>query len=80
MLHLVRDPRGIVNSRLAFVDFPHQKKYPITCQRMAEDLNYVMSPTGAEEFTNKYKVIRYALLANKRIKVCFVLILQTQKK
>jgi len=60
----VRDPRGILNSR-EHLDKQNDihikvdtKSLPLTCQRIVEGLNYVMSETGKREFTNRYKAVR----------------------
>ena len=64
MLHLARDPRGIVGSRdkldagESLNTKSETRSIQSTCQGMTASLSYVTSPIGAQQFDNKYKVVR----------------------
>ena len=65
---MARDPRGMVRSRdkLGPGDVLHTKhetrSIESTCRRAAGGVKYVLSATGAQEFYNEYKVVRYVML------------------
>ena len=70
VLHLARDPRGVLSSRDEIgVDDALHTKHEVrsirsTCRRVVAGLQYVSS---THEFDNKYKLVRYVMLSRRHL-------------